>query len=316
LTQKTGNFKQFPVFVDMLKSAIMKTSSSVTLDLMTFSDLEQLRSRQGHKPRQTQAKSGSHVTNKRYLILTYTVEFDRVHYPLQLPYVGKPDPVAQQTTIRKLQSELERLKRQLSKNHHHEEYGRLQTAYDGLLQEKEELEVAFERLQLDVKHSQTGNAVKEIRVLKKIINDLETDLLKERSQHQRSSRKKADENRSLLKELEKLRSSERNLRVRVKSLTNELAMLKRGRGLPGSAPRSGSRRRSASSDSEVRRSHGTSGTRVRSNSAGRKPFSPSPAGARYPRFNPTAYVQDKKRKQKEADIRLGFDCSATLASSV
>jgi coiled-coil domain-containing protein 61 len=178
-------------------------------------------------------------------------------------------------------------------------------SYDGLLQEKEELEVAFERLQLDVKHSQTGNAVKEIRVLKKIINDLETDLLKERSQHQRSSRKKADENRSLLKELEKLRSSERNLRVRVKSLTNELAMLKRGRGLPGSAPRSGSRRRSASSDSEVRRSHGTSGTRVRSNSAGRKPFSPSPAGARYPRFNPTAYVQDKKRKQKEADIRLG-----------
>jgi coiled-coil domain-containing protein 61 len=113
LTQKTGNFKQFPVFVDMLKSAIMKTSSSVTLDLMTFSDLEQLRSRQGHKPRQTQAKSGSHVTNKRYLILTYTVEFDRVHYPLQLPYVGKPDPVAQQTTIRKLQSELERLKRQV-----------------------------------------------------------------------------------------------------------------------------------------------------------------------------------------------------------
>jgi hypothetical protein len=46
-------------------------------------------------------------------------------------------------------------------------------SYDGLLQEKEELEVAFERLQLDVKHSQTGNAVKEIRVLKKIINDLE-----------------------------------------------------------------------------------------------------------------------------------------------
>ena len=34
------------------------------------------------------------LNSKRYLILTYSVEFDRIHYPLPLPYLGKPDPVA------------------------------------------------------------------------------------------------------------------------------------------------------------------------------------------------------------------------------
>ncbi|XP_062502740.1 centrosomal protein CCDC61-like [Corticium candelabrum] len=305
LTQKTGNFKQFHVFVDMLKSVVTKTSSSVSLDLMTFSDLEQLRSHQGHKSRQPVSKPVPHVANKRYLILTYTVEFDRVHYPLPLPYIGKPDPAVQQTTIRKLRSELANLKRQLSRNHRRSEYSHLQASYDELLREKEELEAAYGKFQLEVKHSQTGNATKEIRVLKKVIHNLEADLLKERSQHQRSSRKKMDENRSLLQELEELRTSERNLRVRVKSLTNELAMLRRSRGLSGNGGPSGRRRRSASSDSEAGRSGGYSGSKPRSNSATRKPFTPSSAGARFPRFNPTAYVQDKQRKQKEADIRLG-----------
>ena len=48
-------------------------------------------------------------------------------------------------------------------------------SYDELLREKEELDVAFERFQLDVKHTQTGNAAKEIRVLKKVINNLEVN---------------------------------------------------------------------------------------------------------------------------------------------
>ncbi|XP_062503116.1 centrosomal protein CCDC61-like isoform X2 [Corticium candelabrum] len=128
LTQKTGNFKQFHVFVDMLKSVVTKTSSSVSLDLMTFSDLEQLRSHQGHKSRQPVSKPLSHVANKRYLILMYTVEFDRVHCPLPLPYIGKLDPAVQQTTIRKLRSELANLKRQLSRNHRRLEYSHLRAS--------------------------------------------------------------------------------------------------------------------------------------------------------------------------------------------
>ena len=43
----------------------------------------------------SQAQSSSEALNsKRYLILTYSVEFDRIHYPLPLPYLGKPNPVA------------------------------------------------------------------------------------------------------------------------------------------------------------------------------------------------------------------------------
>lgn len=37
----------------------------------------------------------------------------RIHYPLPLPYQGKPDPVALQDTIRDLRSEIKRLKVQV-----------------------------------------------------------------------------------------------------------------------------------------------------------------------------------------------------------
>ena len=69
----------------MLESAITKSSDSVALDLLTYTDLESLR--------KTKLSSSSGGTNgrgftpgrnrtpsphaKRYLILTYSVEFDR-----------------------------------------------------------------------------------------------------------------------------------------------------------------------------------------------------------------------------------------------
>ena len=39
--------------------------------------------------------------------------FSRIHYPLPLPYVGKPDPVQLQETIRKLREENQHLKEQV-----------------------------------------------------------------------------------------------------------------------------------------------------------------------------------------------------------
>lgn len=53
--------------------------------------------------------------------------------------------------------------------------------------------------------------------------------MKEKTRHQRSTSKRSQEYRDLLEEVEELRASERNLRVRVKSLTNELAVYKRDR---------------------------------------------------------------------------------------
>ncbi|RHY67671.1 hypothetical protein DYB34_009168, partial [Aphanomyces astaci] len=46
------------------------------------------------------------LNNKRYLILTYAVEFDRVHYPLPLNFVENPSPAMLQRTIRRLKQTL------------------------------------------------------------------------------------------------------------------------------------------------------------------------------------------------------------------
>ncbi|XP_024942145.1 coiled-coil domain-containing protein 61 isoform X2 [Cephus cinctus] len=108
LTHKTGNYKQFDIFVNMLQSGLLKTSECVSLDLLTFKDLELLRSRRIEGS--SNSSTLNHKTsNRRYLILTYTVEFDRIHYPLPLEYCGPPDPAILQATIRRLEAEVEKL---------------------------------------------------------------------------------------------------------------------------------------------------------------------------------------------------------------
>jgi coiled-coil domain-containing protein 61 len=46
------------------------------------------------------------VNTKRYLILTYAVEFDRVHYPLPLTHQDSASPEALQRTIQRLRKDL------------------------------------------------------------------------------------------------------------------------------------------------------------------------------------------------------------------
>ena len=78
LTRKTGNFKQFPVFVSMLHSAILNSSDCVSLDLLTYTDLETLRNQKlGLTAGVSPGRKSSQLEAKRYLILTYAVEFDR-----------------------------------------------------------------------------------------------------------------------------------------------------------------------------------------------------------------------------------------------
>ena len=68
ITRKTGNFKKFSVFMKMLSSSLTQESDSV------FIDLEMLKNRKSRKPAGAAPGKGN---NKRYLILTYAVEFDR-----------------------------------------------------------------------------------------------------------------------------------------------------------------------------------------------------------------------------------------------
>mmetsp|Transcript_9418 Transcript_9418/g.10319 ORF Transcript_9418/g.10319 Transcript_9418/m.10319 type:complete len:644 (-) Transcript_9418:265-2196(-) len=105
ITKKTGNFKKFDLFVKMVKMAFKKSSETVMIDLLTYEDLEQMRRRN------TSTDNPAKVTNpqlltKRYLILSYVVEFDKVHYPLPLNYVESPDRSTLKRTVERLRTEL------------------------------------------------------------------------------------------------------------------------------------------------------------------------------------------------------------------
>lgn len=78
-------------------------SDSVTVDLLTYEDLELLRAQ---KHGMQAPSAGQHhnipdkLSSRRYMIMTFSSEFDRVHYPLPLDYNGPPDVRLLQQTIR------------------------------------------------------------------------------------------------------------------------------------------------------------------------------------------------------------------------
>uniref|UniRef100_A0A8D2QT75 Centrosomal protein CCDC61 n=1 Tax=Zosterops lateralis melanops TaxID=1220523 RepID=A0A8D2QT75_ZOSLA len=223
LTRKTGNFKQFGIFCNMLESALTQSSDSVSLELLTYSDLETLHSRKVGAVTRPPPSTSSPLNSKRYLILVYSVEFDRIHYPLPLPYAGRPDLVA---LVRELQEQLAQLRAR--------------------------------RL--------------------------------EETQHLRDARHQR-EYRQLAAELTQAKSSEQKLHLRVKNLTAELASYRRGRQKSASPAPRPQEQRSASLESH------------RSSRGRPSPKSLSPAGSRQPRFDPTAFVRARQRRQKEAELR-------------
>ena len=102
---QAGNYKKFSVFCKMLSSAFSKDTDSVLVDLLTYSDLEMLKARKtGKDPSTISSSTNSKAQLKRYVILTYQSEFDRVHYPLPLAFEDKPNVEAMQRTIKKLRA--------------------------------------------------------------------------------------------------------------------------------------------------------------------------------------------------------------------
>ncbi|TPX61116.1 hypothetical protein SpCBS45565_g07346 [Spizellomyces sp. 'palustris'] len=84
ICKKTGNFKRFPVFVEMLLSSLKNTNKTVRLDFLTSADVESLKSSDAPQTRGADLKEPIPCQEKVYMILTYAVAFDRVHYPLPL----------------------------------------------------------------------------------------------------------------------------------------------------------------------------------------------------------------------------------------
>ncbi len=118
IAQKTGSFKKFPVFVKMLATAVRQENESVYIDILTAQDLELLKSRKAGNTSGLSQSSASLSSSKprpppstkRYLILTYAGDFDKVHYPLPLSYEENPDPEVLKSTVSRLAKELDQLK--------------------------------------------------------------------------------------------------------------------------------------------------------------------------------------------------------------
>ncbi|XP_039180960.1 centrosomal protein CCDC61 isoform X1 [Crotalus tigris] len=311
LTHKTGNFKQFGIFCSMLESALAQSSESVTLDLLTYADLEALRNRKmGVGARHPSASKVSPLNAKRYLILIYSVEFDRIHYPLPLPYIGKPDPVILQKEIRELKEELAMLKAKPGKDFRDMEIRRLREELQHALEEKQLMESVLLNCREDLQLATSkGSGFKEVKILKKVVQTLEEQLTKERAKHQRLAARRLQESRQLADELAEVKATERSLRIRVKNLTNELALYKKGLNRTGVTKRDGHRSASGERSNSQDRSVPWGASRQRSSSRdGRSGSqgrisrqSPSPTGIRAPRFDPTAFVKAKERKQKEVE---------------
>lgn len=129
MSLKTGNFKKFTLFLRMLSSALSQSSETVFIDLLTFHDLEALKARKQaaatagagphqnpHPLRQQPASTAQSAVaasqNKRYIILTYVSEFDKVHYPLPLKFETDPNPALLKATIARLRAEVDLMKSQ------------------------------------------------------------------------------------------------------------------------------------------------------------------------------------------------------------
>uniref|UniRef100_A0A5F4WBX5 Centrosomal protein CCDC61 n=1 Tax=Callithrix jacchus TaxID=9483 RepID=A0A5F4WBX5_CALJA len=311
LTHKTGNFKQFNIFCHMLESALTQSSESVTLDLLTYTDLESLRNRKmGGRPGPLAPRSAQ-LNSKRYLILIYSVEFDRIHYPLPLPYQGKPDPVVLQGIIRSLKEELGRLQGlggQDTRDTRETEIWHLREQVSRLASEKRELEVQLGRSR---EEALAGRAARqEAEALRGLVRGLELELRQERGLGHRVAGRRGQDCRRLAKELEEAKASERSLRARLKTLTSELALYKRGRRTPPVQPPLAREDRALSSrERSTSRGRGAARSSSRESSRGSRGRgrparpSPSPTGGRALRFDPTAFVKAKERKQREIKMK-------------
>jgi len=301
LSHKTGNFKQFDIFCSMLESSLSSDSEAVKLDILSYEDLKVLREQKlGTKSRKTKEKTEK-LQTKRYLIMTYTVEFDQIHYPLPLTYTGTADTQSQDDAGGVMDAQIP-------------QYGTKGTVSRGefnkIVKENKELKAELIECRKHMKEIGNGAFAKELKVLKKVIQNLETDLLREKNKHQHANAKRKKDHDALISEFEDLKASERNYRIRCESLTEELAMFKRDsihgfnkprKNVLAMRNRSTSRERGRSNNREVRRSgsyEATATRRDRSGSASSCKRTPSPG---FKRFDPSAYVKERERKRRESD---------------
>ncbi|CAH8457633.1 unnamed protein product [Schistosoma guineensis] len=243
LTRKTGNFKRFDIFCSMVQSALSKRSSFLKLDLLNYEDLNEIRKMKILNdclpPRCPVTVSG----NRRYLILSYTTEFDKIHYPIPVLFVGCPTPDVYRNTIHKLRAKLFSVQstmgfseQQLDSNGTCETISKISRLQSENMALRQELLWVKESLN-EVKschQTRLGNNSCEVfdkarpMGLKKLVNNLETELYEVRS---RASRQMVEYTRKIARlqsDLEVSAINQRGMRRKIDQLSEELYFLKGG----------------------------------------------------------------------------------------
>ncbi|TPX41002.1 hypothetical protein SeLEV6574_g06295 [Synchytrium endobioticum] len=296
MTRKTGNYKRFPVFVEMLVTGIKQANPTVSLDLLTHDDLLALKKTSSKASKST---INQHHQMRLYLILTYAVAFDRVHYPLPL-LMNEQEPAAS------LRAEIQELKNE--KTLHLQEIQRL-------LKENDRLKLELKRLA----SSRSGSSrISPPKIYAKPLK---------RKVHHESSFEFYDRNEPLEKPditdalLKKDREIERLKLDLMKARSTNLSANRRPSPAPrGTIPRAPEpykliRSRPLYSAVPTRSASAgaiPAGARERIHSGSRTSRSPSP------RFNPTQYVLEKEQKLREIRARSQdrFDRRSSTSSSI
>lgn len=302
ITHKTGNFKKFSVFLKMLVTSMSpQGSDTVFIDLLTYNDLEMLKNRKARK--QPGGAVNAKPNNKRYLILTYAVEFDRVHYPLPLQFVDIPDTDGLLKTIDRLRAELDAAQRgqAIQAPAAGVSDDMLHAELDEAAQKIEELEAVVRRLEAEnnqlMNQQEVVHEAGSTQRLKKKLQDLEEELALQK----KSSAKKTKQIEAVSEELEKARQAERRFRQKCRELTSEVQQHQRRRISPNTRgpPEPSSRRATPPGSRPSSRERGSGFVAPRPSSA------PNSRGA--PRFDPTAYQRDKEKRTRDRLSRIASE---------
>merc|ERR1712106_142326 len=240
LTRKTGAFRSFVEFCQLLKGAIQAQSASVSLELLTPADLDALRVNKGRQ--QTTTVSNGQDSRRYLLLVVNDPTFNtRVHYPLSLseeiqpivqqhvpqppsaPQSASQDSVEIQTIVRQLQEEIRRLQ-------HPDANGIGGVTFREKFEEMVLLNSQLKR-ELDEANKTISNAksVKMNKQMKKMVDHMEKALSDEKTRSRRQINEQKQTIRTLEKELTQTRTESKHLEIRNRALTTELATYKRAK---------------------------------------------------------------------------------------
>lgn len=215
----------------MLVSGLEGSSQAVVIDVLNNEDLDQMRSHTSH-----------HSSSKLYFIITYVVEFDKVHYPLPLSFQANPDPSSMQKTISRLRKEVTALKSSMAPNQietskFFKENNTLKSQLEdykneneSLLKEMKERDESIKELE-KIKFENT----KEIRNLQKENDSMECELNKirghmdmiiEQLEEAEKERNRWGSTKSLIQEIEDQKREIERLGDDVENYKNEIKDLK------------------------------------------------------------------------------------------